>query len=231
MRLSMNRNGRGFTLIEVLVVVSILGVLMGLVSILVLRSGSHQKKNQTEQLIKMHLKIAIERYNQEFKRLPPVNVAELTVSSSRWKALSNPQNNILNESAEVLLVALKHPDLSAPITESDWGFDNPTRNEDGDSWNMVPDGSDSADAKEIVDAYGNTIVYIHKNAYGKGPFRITNQNGEEVEVVACRKPDGQYYNPTSFQLISVGENGTQDVDDGVPTDASDDIMNFEPERE
>jgi len=227
----MNRNGRGFTLIEVLVVVSILGVLMGLVSILVLRSGAHQKKYQTTQLIKSHLRIAIERYNQEFKRLPPMNVAELTVSSGRWKALSNPQNNVLNESSEDLLVALKHPDLTAPVTESDWGFDNPTRNEDGDDWNMVPDGCDDSHAKEIVDAYGNTIVYIHKNAYGKGPFRITNQNGEEVEVVACKKAEGQYYNPTSFQLISVGENGKQDVEDGVPTPGSDDIMNFEPEGE
>ena len=90
-----------------------------------------RNRNLTEQLIKMHLEIAIERYRFEFKRLPPLDVAELTASSSRWKAFSNLQNNVLNESAEVLLVALRHPELSVPITESDWGFDNPTANRDG----------------------------------------------------------------------------------------------------
>ncbi|MHC4162821.1 MAG: prepilin-type N-terminal cleavage/methylation domain-containing protein, partial [Planctomycetota bacterium] len=38
----MNRHVRGFTLIEILVVVSILGVLMALVSVLVIRAGAHK---------------------------------------------------------------------------------------------------------------------------------------------------------------------------------------------
>ena len=72
-----NSKQAGFTLIEVLVVVSILGVLMGLVSVLVLRAANKQQTSQTEMLVRSYLPNAIERYLQEMKRLPPMTVKEL----------------------------------------------------------------------------------------------------------------------------------------------------------
>ena len=50
----MNRSKRAFTLIEVLVVVSILGVLMGLVSVLVMRATSHTEKNDAKSLVEAY---------------------------------------------------------------------------------------------------------------------------------------------------------------------------------
>jgi prepilin-type N-terminal cleavage/methylation domain-containing protein len=194
----MNRQQRGFTLIEVLVVVSILGVLMGLVSVLVLRAGGQRRKMETESLVKTYLPNLIEE-------------------------------NDTNACNECLLVALRHPDFTAPL--GDGGdlpvTDTPYGNTDEDSWNMVPDGSDAALAREILDAHGNPVVYIHKNAYGTA-VRIVNAQGVEVDVEAMKKHDGTYYNPTSYQIISVGENGEQERDD---LDASDDARNFKLEED
>ena len=39
---------------------------------------------------------------------------------------------------------------------------------------------------------------------------------------ALQKADGTWYNPTKYQLISVGENGVQDED----AEMGDDIVNF-----
>lgn len=103
-----NRKTAGFTLIEVLVVVSILGVLMGLVSVLVLRAGGQQKKTQTDLLVRTYLPNAVERYLLEFKRLPPMTVKELNDSSARFKPLSLTDNAV-NECIEVLAVACAIP--------------------------------------------------------------------------------------------------------------------------
>ena len=222
----MNRQVRGFTLIEILVVVSILGVLMALVSVLVVRASAHSERLQTEQLVTAYLPNAIERYKQEFKRLPPMSMAELG-KIPRYKGMAVPDNQT-NECSEVLLVALRHPDFSAPLGEGDLPVDSPFQNTDADHWNKVPDGGTEPDAFEIVDAWGNPVVYIHKNAYNES-VRIVNAEGIEMEVNAVRKPDGSFYNPTSYQIIAIGENGEQDSTDDP--DLMDDVMNFKVKAE
>ncbi len=218
------RKENGFTLIEVLVVVSILGVLMGLISILVLRSASTQREHTTRTALQT-LGLKIDMYAKEFKRLPGMTVKELTAASPRWKGLS--LENDTNTCNEVLLVALRHPDFTQQLGDSDLNVEDPFGNTDGDSWNQVPYGSSNADAQEVLDAYGNPIVYIHKNAYEQ-PVVIVNNKGEEVEVVALKKADGTFYNPTGYQLISLGENGVQDLE---ALEGGDDIMNFKLEGE
>jgi len=217
----MNRLQKGFTLIEVLVVVSILGVLMGLVSLLVIRAGSSRQELATQQVAQSYLPVFIDRYKQEFKRFPPMSTKELSLLP-RWKGLANASNQT-NESAEALLVALRHPDFSTPLGDGDLGGDAPLGNTDDDIWNKVPEGSSNEIAMEIRDGYGHPIVYIHKNRYNE-PVRIINEMGDEVEVSAVKKVNGTFYNPSSYQVISVGENGVQD--DASDPDMMDDIMNF-----
>lgn len=219
----MNRHVRGFTLIEVLVVVSILGVLMALVSVLVIRAGAHKTRMQTEQLVTAYLPQAIMRYQQEFKRLPPMSIKELN-RIGRYKGLAITDNST-NECNEALLVALRHGDFSTPLGESDLPTEDPFANTDEDMWNQAPNGfGGDPNALEIVDSWGNPIIYIHKNQYNE-VVRIIKANGEEVEVEARKRDDETYYNPTSFQLISLGENGVLDIYEDDP-DLVDDIMNF-----
>jgi prepilin-type N-terminal cleavage/methylation domain-containing protein len=221
----MNRHVRGFTLIEILVVVSILGVLMALVSVLVIRAGAHKQRMQTEQLVTAYLPQAIMRYQQEFKRLPPMSVKELNrISSYKGMAITD---NSTNECNEALLVALRHGDFSTPLGENDLPTEDPFGNTDEDMWNQAPNGfGGEPHALEILDSWGNPIIYIHKNQYNE-VVRIVRTHPElmEIEVEARKRDDDTYYNPTSFQLISLGENGVLDIDEDDP-DLVDDIMNF-----
>jgi prepilin-type N-terminal cleavage/methylation domain-containing protein len=218
----MRRFQRGFTLIEVLVVVSILAVLMGLISVLVLRSGEEQHKFQTKTAIQQ-LQTAVKMYETEFHRLPPMTMNELA-SIPKWTGLQ-VVGNTTNECNECLLVALRHPDFSKRLGDSDLGTEEPFGNTDEDIWNKVPDGSDKPEAMEILDAYGNPIAYITKNRYEE-PVQILLANGTQVEVRAVKRSSGAFYNQDSFQLISLGKNGQQD-----PEEKGDDIENFTRESE
>ena len=215
----MNKEENGFTLIEILVVVAILGVLMGLVSFLVVRARKHGEIFATEQVVKAHLPAAIDRFYRELDRqYPAMTVKEL----QRMKAFKGLEiDNEVNECSECLLVSLRHPSLTAPLDANDLGVDEPFLNTDEDLFNKAPAGTNDATALEVCDAWGNPIVYIHKNAYGT-PVTIRLRNGMEIEVNALQKPDGTSYNPTKYQLISVGENGVQDED----VEMGDDIVNF-----
>jgi prepilin-type N-terminal cleavage/methylation domain-containing protein len=215
----MKRFQNGFTLIEVLVVVSILGVLAGLISILITTSQKRKEEFETKQAITM-VRTAIDNYQQDFKRLPPETMAGF--AGTQWAGLSISENTS-NECCECLLVALHHPDLRTPLTELPGT--KPFGNTDNDVWNKVPVGSETDDAREILDAWGNPIVYITKNHYDQ-PVQICLSDGTVIDVHAVKKDSGVYYNQDTFQLISLGRDGKQD--EGVHND---DIENFTRDEE
>jgi len=217
----MQRVQRGFTLIEVLVVVSILGVLAGLISILVVQAQRKREEMEAKLVVQTQLPTAINRFKAEINnRLPPMTMAELA-GYPGWAGLA-VTGNTTNECVECLYVALRHKDLTTQLTELAGA--KPFGNTDGDIWNKIPDGSDVPEAREILDTWGNPIVYISKNGYDQ-PVRIVNAKGTEVEVHAVKKPSGVHYNQDSFQVISLGANGVQDDSGG------DDIGNFTREEE
>lgn len=213
----MRRVHGGFTLIEVLVVVSILGVLAGLISVLITSSNKTKLEFQTKQTITM-VRTAIDNYNADFKRLPPETMAGF--AGTRWAGIA-VSGNSTNECNECLLVALRHPDLRTPLSELPG---EPFGNTDEDAWGKIPDGATSEHAQEILDAYGNPIIYITKNRYEE-PVQITLADGTPIDVRAVRRPSGGFYNSDGFQLISLGFDGKQDEGERV-----DDIENFTRER-
>jgi prepilin-type N-terminal cleavage/methylation domain-containing protein len=216
----MRRVQGGFTLIEVLVVVSILGVLAGLISVLITQAGKKRLEFETTQTITL-VRTAIDNYNADFKRLPPETMGGF--AGTQWAGLAI-SGNTTNESNECLLVALRHPDLRTPLDQLPGS--EPYGNTDGDIWNKIPNGSPVVDAKEILDAYGNPLIYITKNRYEE-PIQIALADGTPIEVRAVRRPSGGgFYNPDSFQLISLGSDGKQDEGE-----RSNDIENFTRDRE
>jgi hypothetical protein len=182
-----------------------------------------ERRHRTEYLVRSHLPNAIEHYRDRFHRVPPMSVKELNVTS-RFKGL-RVETNTTNECNEALLVALRNPDFPARLRARFLPTKEPFGNTDSDVWSAVPDGGSKLDAVEIVDAWGHPIVYIHKNQYNEA-VRIVNGKGVEVQVVALVGPDGVFYNPTSYQIFSLGPNGVQEVETKGLKD-SDDIRNFE----
>lgn len=220
----MSKREKAFTLIEVLVVVSILGVLMGLVSMLVMRAGSHEATENAKQLVTAYVPNLIERYHAEFNKWPPMSIKELN-GIKAWKDIALAENNS-NECIECLVVGLRHPDFSLRLEEGNLPGKEPFGNTDGDIFSQIPAGSNKVDAMEILDPWGNPIVYFHKKHYGQ-TVQILNFEDELVEVEAVKRANGTYYNQSKFQIISLGKNGKQDE----PGLRSDDIMNFKVEED
>ena len=221
----------GFTLIEILVVISIIGVLAGLVGVLITKARAQQLETSTQQLVQTILPMKIELYRQEMGRYPASTISGLQKSGGRlklWKSVNTTDGNSNNESVEVLVVQLRHPDFSKRLQDDELGaIDPPTGNVDEDEFTEQPAGSDSSAATELLDAWGHPIIYIYNADYDK-VFTVMNARGELVEVSALKKPNGTYYNPNKFQIISLGEDGDQSTD-GDPM-LWDDIHNFSPSQ-
>lgn len=221
-----NASAHGFTLVEILVVVAILGVLMGLVALLIPKAGKQQKVFLTEGRVQA-LQNGIENYKREkvgrTKEWPPMTLESLGKVSKYFEGLTFTTPNDVNESSEALFLALRHPDLSVKLDPNQLAGDKPAGNTDEDAYNHAPPGAGSeTGAMELLDAWGNPIVYIEKNSYGKS-VRIMLNDGTTVEVQAKKRPDGNYYNENSYQLISLGANEVWDD----PSNAGyDDLTNF-----
>ncbi len=214
----MKKNETGFTLIEILVVVSILGVLIGMVALLVLKAPQQAKHFMSQNRV-TQVDGAIHSFKTEMGYLPPMTLEKLGKRSKYFAKIKAPDNDT-NTSIEALCVALNHPEFAKAIGDTLSG--DAFGNTDEDSYNVPPKGSPTADAREIVDDWGHPLIYIEKNSYDKGPFLVKNGDGIEVEVHAVRRKNGEPYNKTGFQLLSLGPNGIQDEDD--------EIMNFKLEE-
>jgi hypothetical protein len=179
-------------------------------------AAARKQDRQTESML-VFVGTAIERYLAQMGSLPPMATSEF--ARSRWDGLSVRANDT-NACSECLLVALRHPDLSPPLSE----LPTPFGNTDEDMWTATPPGAASAAAAEILDGYGNPIVYITSDRYNER-VRVTRADGQTVEVRAVRKQDGSFYNTRGYQLISLGRDGKQDQGERV-----DDFANFTREE-
>ncbi len=222
---------RGFTLIEILVVITIIGVLAGLVSVLITKGRQQQLESSTKQLVQVILPMKIEMYRSEMGRFPASTMETLRKSGGKqkiWKNVATTDGNDLNAAIETLVIQLRHPDFSKRLQDDELGsIDPPTGNLDEDEFTEIPAGSTNAKAIELFDGYGSPVIYIYNADYDK-TFMVMNHLGDTVEVVALKTPDGTYYNPNKFQIISLGENGVQELD-GDPS-LWDDILNFTPRK-
>jgi prepilin-type N-terminal cleavage/methylation domain-containing protein len=196
------RPSAGFTLIEILVVIAIIGLLISIVSVAVAKQqGAGQVAECRARL--EQLKLLVDSYAQRTGDFPP----------SRLAAAGVKDHNKLNEGIEALLVAFKSPGYTGLRPE-----ESQLGNTDGDSDEHLKliDGSHAL--LELVDPWDNPVVYIANGDYDdEFPYRLATRNGvEDITMRAATNPlTGAPAEFDAFQLLSAGPDGMPGTEDDI----------------
>jgi prepilin-type N-terminal cleavage/methylation domain-containing protein len=206
---SANRT-RGFTLIEILVVITIIGLLLGLVAVAVSRQGQMGRITDCRARI-AQVGLLIESYADRTGDYPPSRLTLIGVTDA----------NDLNQGVEALVAALLASDYGGQRPNESWLINN-----DEDTSQQVKLANGSRALLEMSDPWDNPLVYIVFGDYERESLYRLGYDGEfEEEVVTgARNPlTGAYHQFDKYQLLSAGPDGYLGTDD--------DIANYEIEIE
>lgn len=188
---------RGFTLIEMLVVLVIISILASLTLVGVLKAFESSRSSSTRHMI-LEIKSALESYQNRFDDYPPTSLDAFKV----------PLPNDTNNGVESMLACL--------ATNSGGPFYQPPEdrlaNLDKDSLtkNVTNWYFGDNQLREVIDFFGNPIIYFHFRDYQKPRPGLTKYTiGGSIQVCkpAKSKKTGTFHNPNSFQIWSVGPDG------------------------
>jgi len=212
----MARREGGFTLIEILVVVTIIGVLMGMVALIAPLAFKRREETTTQTRVqKVAVAITQLANRNALGWYPPTGTENLRDVNNAKIGKDLGPGNEFNRGIETAVIALHLNGLDVTIDlEEDalrnWDGDqmpgsNPTRLGTNDRWEIV-------DAWRVPLAYFSSADYKKPDAYKK----IQLENGDVIEVKPwIRKKTGLFVNPDSFQLFSAGPDGIFNTPDDM----------------
>lgn len=204
------RAARGFSLIEILVVITIIGLLLGMVAVAVSRQGQMGRITDCKARISQ-ISLLLESYADRTGDYPP----------SRLSLIGVRDANDLNEGVETMVAALMAADYGGQRPNERWLINN-----DDDSSQQVKLANGSRALLELSDPWESPIVYIVFGDYEREAlYRLgADDLFEDVVVTGVRNPlTGAYHRFDGYQLLSAGPDGLLGTND--------DIANYEIEIE
>lgn len=215
----MTRNHRrehGFSFIEILIVMGIISVLVGGVFVGIQLWAEKGPEFQTKNTVNK-VRMMIENWRQTFEMYPPSDVTRIATVAGMGEKAAAPENKI-NEGIEAVYQALYWPGFKS---DPNWE-DKELGNTDEDRLRKAINKHGTPDLKEIIDGYGNPLVYFHRDDYVKfaeSGAHYVSQDSEynvlDVEAKPYKRDDGTFVNPASFQVWSMGPDGEPNTDDDI----------------
>ena len=198
----------GFTLIEILIVITILGVLMAVLLPNVLGGWEGAQRSETEGRLTL-LRTEIEAFERQDKHswYPPDNFKS---PDPDFKVLAKEDG--VNSGIESLVIFLSQKQRSPFSDKAEWLANTDQDKNSGD----IP-GLSTIEKREVVDAWGTPIAYFV--SWTKGYEReqlVQPSEGEVQKVRAVKYPkSGKPLNEGRYQLISAGPDMTFGTDDDI----------------
>jgi prepilin-type N-terminal cleavage/methylation domain-containing protein len=201
------RRQDGFTLIEILAVIAILGLLMGLAAVGMGKFRERGNIAATRARIEM-LQLMIQKYDAHFGGTPSDSLAKYKVQAS----------NTYNEGIEALYVGLHQKGFAEGATLDENLLCNTDEDSTATAYHRVAGFNNSL--FEVKDAWGNPIAYFHFSGYGKRQtYRMADapdpENPDQEVSARQSKTTGTWVNPDTYQLISAGPDHLFGTDDDV----------------
>jgi prepilin-type N-terminal cleavage/methylation domain-containing protein len=201
---------RGFSLVELLVVIVIIAILTSLVTIAINAALNSSKASSSEAMIQQ-IHGALASYRTRWGDYPPSSLDEL----------GGRAPNEVNNGAEALVAARSSRKrggiLYQPPSEENFG----NADEDKASANVTDwfFGGDHA-LREYRDFFGFTILYLHHRDYARPKASITKYKFapgvEEVKIAPEQSPATKtFVNPDRFQIRSPGKDGKPGTGDDI----------------
>jgi prepilin-type N-terminal cleavage/methylation domain-containing protein len=206
-----NATSRGFSFIEILVVMAIIAVLVGMgVGVYMLATRKAPEVRTDALLAKMRANV--DALRGKFRTYPPSDLNRLPVVTGLPHKIGAPTpQNVSNWGIESLYQALRMP-----------GFDHNPDLSDADLSNTDEDALDrplSSDATlyEVKDGWDSPLVYFVESEYAtaeKDPPVYINKHGEAVNPKPYRTASGtSFAQPNAYQIYSMGPDGQPNTED------------------